>query len=259
LNNLQYILTIAGHDPSGGAGLTSDIKTFDAHGLYGLSVCTAITVQNDRTFKQCEWVSLEVILAQINLLFDQFQIDVVKIGIVESWQHLARITKQLQHHNPKIKIVVDPVLKASAGFDFRTSESMDFFDEVLLNCFVLTPNYQEIQALYPNKSIEETLDYISNKTNIYLKGGHRTDKKGWDFLYYNKIIQINIPPIAAIVGEKHGSGCVLSSSLASALALGYPIEEAAWHAKKYTEAFLNSTPHLLGIHTYPALQKKAAF
>ena len=130
---------------------------------------------------------------------------------------------------------------------------------MLADCYVVTPNYQEIQALYPDKSVEETLAYISNKTNIYLKGGHRTDKKGWDFLYYNRIIQLNIAPLAEAVSEKHGSGCVLSSSLASVIALGYSIEEAAFHAKKYTEAFLNSHPSLLGVHTYPALPKKAAF
>ncbi|CAM4105434.1 hydroxymethylpyrimidine/phosphomethylpyrimidine kinase [Flavobacterium antarcticum] len=259
MNKLNYILTIAGHDPSGGAGLTSDIKTFEAHGLYGLSVCTAVTVQNDIAFKHCEWISLEVILAQINSLFERFQIEVVKIGIVESWQSLSVITNHLRQLNPELKIVLDPVLNASAGFDFHNDESLDFLDKVLADCYLITPNYQEIQALYPDKLVEETLEYISNKTNIYLKGGHRTDKKGWDFLYYNKIIQLNIPPLAEAVNEKHGSGCVLSSSLASAIALGHSIEGAAFHAKKYTEAFLNSHPSLLGIHTYPALPKKASF
>ena len=259
MNKLNYILTIAGHDPSGGAGLTSDIKTFEAHGLYGISVCTAVTVQNDIAFRHCEWVSLELILAQINLLFERFQSEVVKIGIVESWQNLSIITNQLLQLNPKIKIVLDPVMNATAGFDFHTNESLAFLDKALSDCYLVTPNYQEIQVLYPDKSIEDTIDYLSTKTNLYLKGGHRTDKKGWDFLYYNKIIQLNIPPLAEAVNEKHGSGCVLSSSLASALALGYSIEEAAFHAKKYTEAFLNSHPNLLGLHTYPTLPKKTAF
>ena len=78
-NDKKYILTIAGHDPSGGAGITSDIKTFEAHGFYGLSVCTAVTVQNDIDFKQCKWISKEIILSQIETLFDSFDIKVVKI------------------------------------------------------------------------------------------------------------------------------------------------------------------------------------
>ncbi|WP_026976767.1 hydroxymethylpyrimidine/phosphomethylpyrimidine kinase [Flavobacterium tegetincola] len=257
MNKLNYILTIGGHDPSGGAGLTSDIKTFEAHGLYGLSVCTAITVQNDIAFVQCDWISIEVILAQINLLFERFPLDVVKIGIVESWQNLSIITKQLRKLNSEIKIILDPVLKASSGFDFHHSESLDFLDKVLSDCYMVTPNYEEIQSLYPDKSVDETIAYISDRTNIYLKGGHRTYKKGWDFLYFNKIIQLNIPPLAEVVSEKHGSGCVLSSSLASAIALGLTIEEGAFHAKKYTEGFLNSDLSLLGVHTYPAFPKKA--
>jgi hydroxymethylpyrimidine/phosphomethylpyrimidine kinase len=86
LSKHKYILTIAGHDPSGGAGITSDIKTFEAHGLYGLSVCTAITVQNDIKFESCCWVSTDTILAQIEIVFEQFEINVVKIGIIEYWQ-----------------------------------------------------------------------------------------------------------------------------------------------------------------------------
>lgn len=254
MNKPKYILSIAGHDPSGGAGLTSDIKTFGAHGLYGLSVCTAVTIQNDINFKQCEWISIALILSQIETLFERFQIDVVKIGIVESWTHLARIVDKLHQLNSEIKIVLDPVGKASAGFDFHAKESFAYFDKILEQCFIITPNYDEIKALYPDKSIEDTIEYISNKTNIYLKGGHRLDEKGRDELFYNKIVQVNIPPIVATIKEKHGSGCVLSSSLASNIALGFSIEDAAFFAKQYIETFLNSTESLLGIHKYNPLR-----
>ncbi|XCF06456.1 hydroxymethylpyrimidine/phosphomethylpyrimidine kinase [Tamlana crocina] len=249
-NDKTYILTIAGHDPSGGAGLTSDIKTFETHGLYGLSVCTAITVQNDVDFKTCDWVKPEVISDQIDVLFQRFQISVVKIGIVESWDVLLSILKQLNHLNPDIKIVLDPIFKASAGFDFHTSENQQLLDSIWDRCFIITPNYDEIQSLYPEKDIETTLEHISTKTQIYLKGGHRTDKPGWDALYHSKIVKINIPPSVEKVSEKHGSGCVLSSALASNLALEIPLEDAAQHAKYYTEQFLNSNSGLLGHHNY---------
>ncbi len=245
-----HILTIAGHDPSGGAGLTSDIKTFESHGLNGLSVCTALTVQNDIDFKHCIWTNLDVITAQIDLLFKRFDISVIKIGLIESWEILSKILAHLHALNPNLKIILDPIIKASAGFDFHTSENQDILHNIWSQCFVITPNYDEIQLLYPSLSIEATLEDISTHTNIYLKGGHRPDKKGWDTLYHNKIVMTHIPPKATSIHEKHGSGCVLSSALASQILLGQPIEEAALNAKYYTEAFLNSNTSLLGNHAH---------
>ncbi|RKF04629.1 hydroxymethylpyrimidine/phosphomethylpyrimidine kinase [Tenacibaculum lutimaris] len=250
MKNKTYILTIAGHDPSGGAGLTSDIKTFEAHGLYGLSVCTAVTVQNDVDFKECVWIEKEVIINQITSLFERFKISVVKIGIIQSWKILLEIVQVLKKHNPSIKIVVDPILKASAGFAFHSEKNIKVFEEVLQHCDFITPNYDEIKALFSNKSIEETIEFISEKTNVYLKGGHREDKKGWDEVYHNKIVQLNIPPKATSVFEKHGSGCVLSSALASNIAKELSLEDACIHAKWYTEQFLNSNKTLLGEHNY---------
>lgn len=116
------------------------------------------------------------------------------------------------------------------------------------NIYLVTPNYNEIKCLYPKKSISETINHISLKTNMYLKGGHRKDKKGWDVLYYNKNIEKSIAPVFKTIYEKHGSGCVFSSSLASYLALGFYLEEAATNAKVYTENFLRSSKTLLGTH-----------
>lgn len=250
LNKNNYILTIAGLDPSSGAGITSDIKTFEAHGLYGLSVCTAVTIQNDIDFKDCVWIDKTVIINQIKALFERFSISVVKIGIIESWDVLLEVIQTLKRLNPKIKIVLDPILKASAGFEFHTSKNLKTLEKVLDNCNFVTPNYNEIKALFPDKNIEETIEFISSKTNLYLKGGHRKDKKGWDEVYYNKIVQLNIPPIANKVYEKHGSGCVLSSALAANLASNFLIEDACKNTKLYVEEFLNSNDSLLGTHNY---------
>lgn len=247
--NCKYILSIAGHDPSGGAGLTSDLKTFEAHGLYGLSVCTAVTVQNDVDFKNCIWIDTDIILSQIETLFERFEIPVVKIGIVESWETLSLVLDKLHALNSNIKIVLDPIFKASAGFDFHSKESQDLLDSIWKQCYIITPNYDEIQSLYPELDIDDTVEHVSSMTNIYLKGGHRTDKKGWDELYHSHIVMVNIPPQATSIKEKHGSGCVLSSSLASNLALEIVLEDAAQNAKYYTEDFLNSNSGLLGKHT----------
>ena len=87
------ILTIAGFDPSNGAGLTADVKTFETLKCYGLSVCTANTIQDDSEFKACHWMPVEVILDQIEVLFKRFQINYVKIGIVENWETLSLLVE----------------------------------------------------------------------------------------------------------------------------------------------------------------------
>ncbi|WP_405567588.1 hydroxymethylpyrimidine/phosphomethylpyrimidine kinase [Polaribacter sp. Asnod6-C07] len=251
MNQKNYILTIAGLDPSSGAGITSDIKTFEAHNVYGLSVCTAVTVQNDIEFKNCIWIDKQVILNQIELLFERFSISIVKIGIIQSWEILLEVVLLLKKNNSEIKIVLDPILKASAGFSFHSKQDLLVFEKVLQNCHFITPNYNEIKDLFPDKSIEETIDFISEKTNIYLKGGHRKDKVGWDEVYYSKIVKLNIPPITTDSKfEKHGSGCVLSSALAANLSKDIPLEDACKNAKLYTEQFLSSNKTLLGIHNY---------
>lgn len=250
MNTNNYILTIAGLDPSSGAGLTSDIKTFEAHGFYGLSVCTAVTVQNDIAFKDCVWVDKGVIINQIKTLFERFEIPVVKIGIIQSWEVLLEVVELLKKLNSKIKIILDPVLKASAGFDFHAKQNLTILEKVLEHCEFITPNYDEIKELFSEKDIEETIEFIADKTNIYLKGGHREDKKGWDVVYYSKIVQLNIPPIAETVFQKHGSGCVLSAALASNLIHEIPLEDACKNVKVYVEKFLNSNESLLGTHSF---------
>lgn len=250
MNKNKYILTIAGFDPSSGAGITSDIKTFEAHGLYGLSVCTAITVQNDICFKDCEWVVTEVIIRQIETLFERYEISVVKIGLVASWEVLSVLLDKLKSLNPAIKVILDPIIKATAGFDFHTTENQDVLDKIWNQCYLITPNYEEIEQLYPHLAIQDTIEHISKLTNVYLKGGHRKDKKGWDELYHSSIVMTSLPPNTDAVFDKHGSGCVLSSAIASNLLLEQPLEDASKNAKKYIEVFLNSNESLLGTHNY---------
>lgn len=242
------IVTIAGFDPSNGAGLTADIKTFETLKCYGLSVCTANTVQNDEVFKACHWMPVEVILNQIEVLFIRFEIDYIKIGLIESWQTLSVVIDKLLELNPSVKIVLDPILKSTSEFEFHTS-NIERLDEILSKIYVLTPNYNEIQQLYPEKNIEETIRHISSKTNLFLKGGHHPTKLGKDVLFIKDGAQFSINPKLNNCSEKHGSGCVLSSAITSYLALGFPLLKACYRGKRYTEKFLSSNKSLLGYHS----------
>ncbi|MBL1280716.1 MAG: hydroxymethylpyrimidine/phosphomethylpyrimidine kinase [Fluviicola sp.] len=242
-----FILTIAGFDPSNGAGLTADIKTFEKLKCYGLSVCTAVTVQNDVDFKECHWTNMDVIESQINILFERFEIKYVKIGIVENWSVLNQIIDLLLEHNSNIKIILDPILKSSSNFEFHKDDVAEF-DKIIAKIYLLTPNHLEIENLYAEKSIKETISHIQSKTNLFLKGGHRSEKVGTDELFTKEGKQFVFKPKSTKISEKHGSGCVLSSAISSYLTLEFPLVKACYKGKKYAERFLSSNKSKLGYH-----------
>lgn len=241
-----YILSIAGFDPSGGAGLIADCKTFEAVKCQGLSVCTANTIQTDTDFFECIWTSTEVIKKQIEVLFERFDINVVKIGIIQNWETLLQIVNFLVSLKAEVKIVLDPVLRSSTNFDFQNGFDEEIFNSILEKIYVLTPNYNEIQALFPAKEIDETIKMISAKTNLFLKGGHNEAEKGKDYLYTKKGMLHPMNPKYTNVFPKHGSGCVLSSAIAANLASGFPLLKSCFRAKRFTEKYLGSSKELLG-------------
>ena len=258
------VLVVAGYDQSGGAGVLADVKTLEAHGVYAYAVCTAFTFQNERVVRRVEWFSEEDIFGQIDLCFAVASFEWVKIGIVRSVDMIAAIIRHLREHNPSIRIVLDPVIRASSGMDFweggnRTGDQFrgaptvrwGDFGEVAAECYLLTPNWEEIGWLYPGRDIAEQCRELTRSfgCNLYLKGGHNPVSPGRDYLWMDGEMQALEPGVeAAAVFPKHGSGCVLSSSLTANLALGYTLPVAAALSKRYIEQFLTSNKTLLGWH-----------
>ena len=111
---------------------------------------------------------------------------------------------------------------------------------------MLTPNYNEIQQLYPSKDIAATISHVSTKTNLLLKGGHNEAEKGKDYLYTEDGKKYPLNPKYKTIYPKHGSGCVLSSAISSYLALGFPLTKSLFRAKRFTEKYLGSNKQLLG-------------
>lgn len=241
-----YVLSIAGLDPSGGAGLLADIKTLEQNQVHGFGVCTALTVQTDDQVLQVRWLSSSEIINQLEPLIKKFEIAACKIGIIKSWNDLYEVLQYLKAALPNLPIVLDPVLKASAGFTFQ--EAAQNWQIILPFLKVITPNYEEWQQLVEHHNPEESATQLSVTCAVLLKGGHHPQHQGTDFLYQNKE-RIAIPPSGTTVYPKHGSGCVLSSAIAANLAKGYHLTEACQRAKQYTEQFLSSSPTLLGYHT----------
>ena len=249
-NNRPFVLSIAGFDPSGGAGVLADVKTFESLGCYGLAVNTANTIQNDVKFEACHWTSEATILQQLEILLESFPVEVVKIGIVENLQNLNKVIDKLLYRNRSIRIIWDPVLKSSTGFPFQElQEFQENLESVLERIFLVTPNFDELKMFYPEFKLEDAIRKISNKTNLYLKGGHRMANIGLDELFTKEGECLSLEPARTDCSEKHGSGCMLSSALAAQLALGESLPGAARKAKTYIEKVLASNETLLGYHS----------
>ncbi|MGE0561647.1 MAG: hydroxymethylpyrimidine/phosphomethylpyrimidine kinase [Flavobacteriales bacterium] len=240
------ILTIAGFDPSGGAGILADIKTFEAHKCLGFAVITANTIQSESEFIAPNWINEDEVLNQLRFILKQHRFEYVKIGLIPSLEFLTRLNSELINHYPSLKIIWDPILSASTGFDFK--HDLSALKEMLKDIYLITPNWEEIKQLSGNEDAKMGAEELSQFTSVYLKGGHNEKDPGKDYLFFEgKVYPLN-PKNKKPIYPKHGSGCVFSSALTANLASGFPILKAALRSKRYVEKYLSSSSTLLGYH-----------
>jgi hydroxymethylpyrimidine/phosphomethylpyrimidine kinase len=247
-NNKPYVLSIAGFDPCGGAGVLADIKTFEQTEVYGMSVCTAITYQTEDLFSGLKWLSWNEIASQLLLLLSRYQFKAAKIGLVKDEKMLQKIILTLKAEMPQIRIIWDPVLCASAGYSFSQNFQWKGMQNILDQITVLTPNWDEAKQLSNCKSGLAAGKKLALNTNILLKGGHNDMDKGVDYLIKHTGEVIKFPPVTTSAPSKHGSGCIFSASLTAFIANGFDLEKSCRFAKAYTYSYLQSSPDLLGTH-----------
>jgi len=241
-----HLLSIAGFDPSGGAGILADIKTFEANKVFGLGVCTAITFQNDSEFEGVNWIGEEDIKKQLDILLRKFHVEWVKIGLIEDMSVLNNLLDYLKDYNPTINIIWDPIIKASAGFVFHQGIDSTILKEICKKLYMITPNLEEIKKLLPNVSPEKGANELSSYCNVLLKGGHGESDKARDLLFENGLITMFESD--KVASQKHGTGCVLSSAILTNLAKGYDLKSACREGKEYITDFIKSDSGLLGFH-----------
>lgn len=238
-------LTIAGSDSSGGAGIQADIKTMLANGVYAMSAVTALTAQNTRGVTGILESTPEFLGEQLDNIFTDIYPDAVKIGMVSSEALIRKIADKLREYGAK-NIVVDPVMVATSGAKLIDNQAIDTLKECLLPlATVLTPNIPEAEVLSGRKIIseegmEEAAKVISETYHcaVLCKGGHQLNDAN-DLLYreearkwfYGK--RIDNP-------NTHGTGCTLSSAIASNLAKGYELDLAVERAKEYISGALGA-------------------
>jgi hydroxymethylpyrimidine/phosphomethylpyrimidine kinase len=235
-----FAMSIAGFDPSGGAGVLADVKTFENLKVTGFGVLTANTFQNDVEVKRVEWMPVATVLEQIDVLLERFDVDFFKIGIVKNSEDLMAIKEHIIQKRPKAFIIWDPVLRSSSGFAFFNNTLS--VSTLLHHIHLVTPNLPEFDILFQTE--EKALE-LSYTTMIYRKGGHSKEKPGVDDLFRKGKKYVFEPQLTEVT-PKHGSGCVLSSALCAFLANGYSIFEACEKSKRYMERFLSSNATLLG-------------
>jgi hydroxymethylpyrimidine/phosphomethylpyrimidine kinase len=244
--NRPIVLTIAGFDPSAGAGVLADIKTFEQHKVYGFAISTANTIQTENSFYKIDWTPIDFILESIETLFESYTIKAVKIGIVPTLDYLSEIVFCLKKHSPTIRIIWDPILKSSTEFGFLKIQNQTLLKEILAEINLTTPNYNEILKLFPDFNPHSST-LPSKVGGLLLKGGHNPNEIGVDYLYADDVIHQLLPKIDKCY-EKHGSGCVLSAAITANLALGQNLKTACENAKLYIENYLSSNQTKLGFH-----------
>ena len=238
-------LTIAGSDSSGGAGIQADIKTMTANGVFAMSAITALTAQNTTGVAAIMEVTPEFLGQQIDSIFTDIRPDAVKIGMVSSSVLITKIAEKLKEYDAN-NIVVDPVMVATSGARLINEEAVSALKEQLLPlAAVLTPNIPEAEVLW-GKAIKTPADMelaakeIGEKYGcaVLCKGGHQLNDAN-DLLYKEGTLtwfegkRIDNP-------NTHGTGCTLSSAIASNLAKGYSMEESVKRAKAYISDSLNA-------------------
>lgn len=235
---MKKVLTIAGSDSSGGAGIQADLKTFSAHGVYGMSVITAVTAQNTQKVIDVQDITPYMIGAQIDAVFEDIGADAVKIGMVSNAESIKIIADKLRRYKPD-KIVLDPVMVSKSGYMLLNPDAIESLkNELLPLATVVTPNLPEAEkiskvAIDGFNDMEKSARAIRamGPKNVLIKGGHLSGDST-DILFDGKnMIYLH----AARVDTKntHGTGCTLSSAIASNLALGMAIEDAVKNAKEY--------------------------
>ncbi len=242
---INTALTIAGSDPSGGAGIQADLKTMLANGVYGMSVITALTAQNTMGVTAISKVTPEFLAQQLDAVFTDIFPDAVKIGMTADASLIEKIAQKLRFYKAG-NIVLDPVMVSTSGARLISEEAVDALRTLLLPAAsVVTPNLPEAKVLTGMTISDKTeMEHAARRIHeeygcaVLLKGGHSLHDAD-DLLYENgratwfRAIRIDNP-------NSHGTGCTLSSAITSHLAKGHSLTEAVSLAKDYVSGALSA-------------------
>ncbi|ABO48621.1 phosphomethylpyrimidine kinase [Desulforamulus reducens MI-1] len=263
---MKNVLTIAGSDSCGGAGIQADIKTFSALGTYGMSVITAITAQNTMGVFKVTELEEEIVAAQINCIYEDIKVDAVKIGMVSNSIIIKTIAQCLRKHAAK-NIVIDPVMVSKSKYKLLRPEACEALVSFLFPLAqVVTPNIPEAEVILGKRiqNVEHMQEaavaiHKMGPANVIVKGGHLPGD-AVDVLFDGQKFTL-LSDVRIATKNTHGTGCTFSSAIAASLAKGFNIREAFGAAKEYIHgAIENSFSIGQGVgptHHFYSLYKRA--
>ena len=241
------ILIIAGSDSSGGAGIQADIKTITSLGSYAMTAITAITSQNTSGVLSIESVSPKEISKQIEFTAKDIKPDAIKIGMLHSEKVIKTVFKSLKKINAK-RIILDPVMVAKGGAKLINDNSIQLIKKILDRVDLITPNIPEAEILTSYKiNSKEDMIYAANilvkkgAKNVLIKGGHLNSKYSYDILLTNKKLII-FKNKRIKTKNTHGTGCTLSSAIATFLSCGKPLKKSCELGIKYVNQAIKENP-----------------
>lgn len=251
----NIVLTIAGSDSGGGAGIQADIKAISAMGCYAASAITAVTVQNTIGVQAVHPVPLDILEGQIDAVLSDIGADAVKIGMLHSAEVVEIVARKIEEYGIR-NVVLDPVMVSTSGHRLIEESAVDVIKERLIPLArVLTPNVPEAEILIGREiSGERDFDAVAKElsdrygVSVLLKAGHLTGDTLTDYFYNAEDGELLLLPSKRIMTKNtHGTGCTLSSAFAAALAKGLQLTAAAGSAKKYIEqAIISGAEYEIG-------------
>jgi hydroxymethylpyrimidine/phosphomethylpyrimidine kinase len=243
------VLSIAGFDGSGGAGIQADLKTFSALGCYAMTVLTALPVQNTCGVRSCYQIPLVAIKEQLETIFEDIIPDSIKIGMLFNSDIIQIVAEFLKNNAKDIPIVLDPVMMAKSGNPLLLPEAIDALKELLIPMAkVITPNLPEALELLGMKTNPDCEDMpeIANQLlglksqAVLLKGGHLGGETSNDLYLDHEGVEIWLESPRIISRNVHGTGCTLSAAIAAYLAKGMNTQDACKAAKSYLHGAINA-------------------
>ncbi|MDR3130396.1 MAG: bifunctional hydroxymethylpyrimidine kinase/phosphomethylpyrimidine kinase [Treponema sp.] len=243
---MKNALSIAGSDSGGGAGVQADLKTMCALGVYGMTAITALTAQNTRGVYGVREIEPDMVLAQIEAVYQDIRVDAVKIGMLSSAEIAGAVTDGLTRFGAR-NIVLDPVMTSKSGCSLLKKDAEAALRELAGMADIITPNIPEAEILAGIKigSAEDALKAAERiaclgAKAVLIKGGHSLGD-GADDLFFRNGKALWLPSKRVNTKHTHGTGCTLSAAIASRLAFGDSLEDAVRAAKAYiTQALADS-------------------